>query len=55
MRRRGSITNKPGNVYFLELLDPSKTFDFPFYKIGITENAISDVYGNMFETTIKLL
>ena len=36
MQRRGSITNKPGNVYFLELLDPSKTFDFPFYKIGIT-------------------
>ena len=41
MSRRGSITNKPGNVYFLELLDPSKTFDFPFYKIGITENEVS--------------
>ena len=41
MQRRGSISNKPGNVYFLELLDPSKTFDFPFYKIGITENDVS--------------
>ena len=41
MQRRGSISNKPGNVYFLELLDPSKTFDFPFYKIGITENEVS--------------
>lgn len=41
MQRRGSINNKPGNVYFLELLDPSKNFDFPFYKIGITENEVS--------------
>ena len=42
MQRRGSINNKPGNVYFLELLDPSKNFDFPFYKIGVTEHEVPD-------------
>ena len=42
MQRRGSISYKPGNVYVLELQDPSKNFDFPFYKIGITKNAVSN-------------
>ena len=42
MQRKGSLTINPGNVYFLELLDPSNAFDIPFYKIGITKKEVPE-------------
>ena len=41
--RKGTIKSKAGNVYFLEIIDPSNNYDLsPFYKIGITKDAVPD-------------